>query len=209
MILISFLLAVLASPWKAVASIGRAVFQKKIDAPSFGGMFPHVIGKRANGSPIWSIAGGMIHQALCESIHVAMVTLPLLRTDGAVKSKTTDTTFYEFFEFYVPVGATDGTVDVKLQECTAADGTGSVTDVTGALITQIAATDDNRMAVISVAKSLLTKRYLLALVTVASSSTGANYSVIVAAYGKAGQLPETQQAAGANSYLTVDPVKVS
>lgn len=55
-----------------------------------------------------------------------------------------------FFRFMgvVQVGAITGTVDAKFQQATTSTGTGAK-DVTGKSITQVAATGDNRQAVIN------------------------------------------------------------
>lgn len=52
----------------------------------------------------------------------------------------------------VIVGATDTTVDVKIRQATDSSGTG-VKDVTGAAVTQITATDDDKFVTIEVAPS--------------------------------------------------------
>jgi hypothetical protein len=113
---------------------------------------------------------------------------------------------WEYVDFFILVGDTDVTVDAKATESENADGS-SDTDITDAAITQIGATSDNRMVVISVKKSTTTKRYVGIQVTV-GNSTGANVAILAAQYNHTGRLPVTQTAAGANSYLTAQVVKV-
>lgn len=79
---------------------------------------------------------------------------------------------------FVAIGVTDTTVDAKLQKATSSGGAG-VTDVSGAAITQLSATDDNKQASISIDPSeLATGSYthVRLLVTVGNGSTGAYVS---------------------------------
>jgi len=78
--------------------------------------------------------------------------------------------------FVLELGATDTTVDAKLVQATDASGTGAK-DITGAAITQLAATDDNKQAMIEVQTNRLDinngYRYVAAQVTVGAGTTGA------------------------------------
>jgi len=148
-----------------------------------------------------------VHQALVDSVKASMVLLPLLRDNVAAASKFVDMRDFEYVDFLVQVGAVDIVVDAKAQESVNADGS-SASDITGSNVTQIAATDDNRMVVISVRKATTTKRYVGVLVTVGDGATGANVSVAALRYGKAGELPVTQETAGADAYATAQVVRV-
>lgn len=52
-------------------------------------------------------------------------------------------------EFFLSLGATDQTTDMKLVQATSAAGAG-VKDITGAVITQLSATNDNKQASIEI-----------------------------------------------------------
>lgn len=76
-------------------------------------------------------------------------------------------------EFFLAIGATDGVVDMKLQEAQDASGTGAK-DITGAVITQLSATDDNQQAAIEINGAKLSDgfRFVRAVVTIAGNTTG-------------------------------------
>jgi len=148
-----------------------------------------------------------MHQALVDTIKCSMVLLPLLRDDTAVASKFVDTRGYKFVEFHILVGATDITFDAKLQESVNADGS-SPSDVTGGAITQISATGDNVMCVISALVTTLTKRYAGVLVDPGDGTLGTNVAVESFRWGKSGNLPEELEAAGSNSYATAEVIRV-
>lgn len=84
--------------------------------------------------------------------------------------------------FYLIVGATDTTVDAKVQQATASDGTGAK-DVTGADITQLsaAAGDDKRVSVEVEPARLDIKNgfvYARLLITVGNGTLGANVAAV-------------------------------
>lgn len=148
------------------------------------------------------------HQSITDSVLTEMVLLPLLRDTLATQSKFIDSRDYDFVDFMLLHGASDDeTVDMKVQESVNADGS-AASDVTDAAITQIAAAGDNVLCVISVRKETLTKRYVGVLVTQGAGTNGSNDAVLAQAYRKAGNLPVTQAAAGANHYGTTQVVKV-
>ena len=97
--------------------------------------------------------------------------------------------------YYLRVGATDITVDAKVQQATASDGTGAK-DVTGAHITQLAATDDNKSVSIELEPARLDLKggfvYARLLVTVGNGSTGANVTAVV--FHRTRHNPPTQPA---------------
>lgn len=148
-----------------------------------------------------------MHQALVDSVKASMVLPPGLRDDTAAASKFVDMREYDYVEFLILVGATDTTFDAKVQESDSADGSNEA-DVEDADITQVGADGDNRMVVVSVHKSALSKRYVGVLATSGDGTAGVNNAVIALRYGKSGRLPETQETAGDNSYATAEVVRV-
>jgi hypothetical protein len=137
-----------------------------------------------------------------------MVLLPAVVEDTTAESKYVDTSEYEFVEFHIMLGAiaATSTVNAKARESVNANGS-SASDVANAAITEVDDDGDNRMVVISVAKAVLTKRYVGVLVTVAVST--AAVAIEAFRWRKSGQLPETQEAEGANAYGTEEVVRVS
>lgn len=189
--LISVLLAILATPWRRVRALGPVLFSRALRT-----LPVHAVAHAAGS-----------HQALIDSVKGAMVLLPLGRAAGTVASKFVDTNAYAFVEFWILLGATDGVVDAKLQESVNADGS-TPSDVTGGAITQIAANGDERMVVISAKAETLTKRYAGISITVGAGAVLDDYAVVAFRWGKDGLLPEELEAAGANSYLTAQVVRV-
>jgi len=79
--------------------------------------------------------------------------------------------------FIVKLGATDITVDVKLQQASDSSGTGAA-DISGYSVTQLAATDDNKQVIIEIDAAAViaasaTKPYVACVVTVGDGSNGA------------------------------------
>ena len=70
----------------------------------------------------------------------------------------------------VAYGASDGTFDVKVVQATDSSGTGSK-NITGAAITQLSATDDNKQAEIEVDVDALDEGFTHVAVTVTASGT--------------------------------------
>lgn len=104
--------------------------------------------------------------------------------------------------FVLSVGATDTTVDFKIRSATASDGTGAA-DITGKAVTQLSATDDNKIVTIEIrAEELLAltgqPSYIYGLVTVGNGSTGAAVSCL-ALTDNARFKPQTSIAAVAQS----------
>jgi hypothetical protein len=149
-----------------------------------------------------------MHQALVDSVKASMVLLPAVVDGTTALSKFVDTIEHDFIEFHIMLGdiAATSTVNAKAQESVNANG-GTASDITGAAITQVGGTGDNRMVVISVPKAVLTKRYVGVLVTVGVST--AAVAIEAFRWRKSGQLPESQEAAGANAYGTEEVVRVS
>jgi len=78
------------------------------------------------------------------------------------------------------VGATDITLDAKLQEATSAAGAGAA-DLTGKAITQFAATDDNKQALIGVRADEISSGFthVALVVTVGDGVAGAYVSAVL------------------------------
>lgn len=149
-----------------------------------------------------------MHQALVDSVKAAMVLIPQVKNGGAASSKFVDMQGWDSVDFLVAIGATDTTVDAKLQVSDNADGS-SPTDIAGAAITQVSGTGDNRMAVISVKRDSIAGRYVGCVVTAGSGTSGAAIAVTAVRYApNATTLPVTQEAATANSYATAEVVRV-
>ena len=82
---------------------------------------------------------------------------------------------FEEFEILVMVGATDITVNAKVQGATS-DAGANAADLTGKAITELSATDDNKQARIRVSAAELraqSKTHLALIITVGDGSTGA------------------------------------
>jgi hypothetical protein len=96
----------------------------------------------------------------------------------------------------VAVGATDITLDVKLQQATDSSGTG-VKDIIGAAVTQIAATDDNKYVAIDVEPAMLDIAndfdHARLLITVGDGTAGAYVAGFVILRHR--HMPVTQPAA--------------
>lgn len=85
--------------------------------------------------------------------------------------------------FTIGIGATDTTVDAKLQEADDASGTNAA-DITGKAITQLSGTDDNKQAILEVRGDELSKKFVALVVTAGDGATGAQ----VYAIGQLGRL---------------------
>lgn len=95
---------------------------------------------------------------------------------------------------FVAIGATDTTVDAKLQKATSSGGAGA-TDISGAAITQLGATDDNKQASIGCETSEFSSgayTHVRLLVTVGNGSTGAYVSGFIMLPDR--HMPPTQPA---------------
>lgn len=194
--LISFLLAILASPFKAVARIGRAVFAKSLR------------GVDVLGVPS-AVFAHFTRQSITDTDKFSMVLLPQNgnnNTSYALVTKFVDMQGFDFVDFGIMLGAIDVSIDAKAQESVNADGS-SASDISGGAITQVGATSDNRLVFVSVRKTTMTKRYCGIAINVPSGTTN-NVSVFAVRYSARGNLPVAQEAAGSNSYITAEVIKV-
>jgi len=89
-----------------------------------------------------------------EQIYEQLVAGPAVVSTSTVPASYIDVSGFERFQFKINMGATDGTLDAQVKQATAAAGTGSK-NITGAAITQLSATDDNKQAIIEVQTSKL------------------------------------------------------
>lgn len=142
--------------------------------------------------------GRTSHSPLLGGVLLDMI-VPLLRdnTTGEVIIDRQNATYgaFEHFDFVVLTGTNDITCDFKVQEDAASDGA-TATDVTGSAITQLGASDDNKMVVVSVPQTAFTKRYVKGLITCGDGVAGVDCAVLVIGYPRGG-LPDTLTAVGA------------
>ena len=82
----------------------------------------------------------------------------------------------EYVEFLLAIGDTDIVVDLKAQEGDESDGSDAA-DITGAWITQVTATDDDKGAILAVHKTDITKRYVRVVLVVGNGTLGADTCV--------------------------------
>ncbi len=109
--------------------------------------------------------------ALTENGKVVAVAQPQLKNNGAAVVAECDCSGWNHATFILNLGATDTTVDAKLQE---SDVSGSgFGDITGAAITQLSGTDDDKAVAIEVDLTGPRKKYLKPVITVGNGSTGA------------------------------------
>jgi hypothetical protein len=120
---------------------------------------------------------------LTENFSIAATVDPQLLNNNSVTSDWVDMSLYRKVSFILNVGATDITVDAKLQEATDSSGT-SAQDITGFAITQLTATDDNEQVVIEIDATELSEDYthVALVVTIGNGSTGAQISAIGLGY---------------------------
>lgn len=111
-----------------------------------------------------------------EQVYVQQVSPPAVTTTATVPASYIDVTNFERFVFLISAGAlgTSATVDAQVVQATAAAGTGSK-NITGAAITQLTDTDDNKWVAVEVQSDQLDIandfRYVAITVTVANTAT--------------------------------------
>lgn len=133
------------------------------------------------------------HQSLFESADVIQALTPRTPVNNTtVTSAEVDMQGYEAVDFLLNLGTIDTTVDMTIYSSTTSGGTlVALTDVDGttASLTQIPGTGDNTGYVLSIYRP--TNRYLKAVVTVGSGTTGAYLSLEAIRYRAAGLVPVT------------------
>lgn len=130
---------------------------------------------------------------LFNNCKVGIVAAPQLKDNGAAVVAEIDTKGYTHATFLLIAGAIDTTLDAKVQECDASGGT--FADITSASITQLSATDDNKMAAIELELGGPRKRFLKPVITAGDGSTGCYLAAIVI-LSKAETAPTTATLAG-------------
>lgn len=98
-------------------------------------------------------------------------------TTAGTGNTSVDFTLFNKALFILQVGATDDTVNFKLQE-DSDDTFGSPSDISGKAITAVGTTDDNKVWVIALDTSERTERYVRALATVGAEGAAALVSAI-------------------------------
>lgn len=100
--------------------------------------------------------------------------VPQLVDDNSVETGYIDISKWTELVFSLNVGATDTTVDAKIVEAKTSGG-GSAQDLTGAAITQITGSGDNKVAIINVRNVDVSQDYthVKMTVTVGDGTTGA------------------------------------
>jgi hypothetical protein len=137
---------------------------------------------------------GQSHASFLELAAIEQILDPASRNNNTFLSAVIDMAGYEHVDIQVVMGATDCLTDVKLTESVNADGS-APTDVSGAALTQISATGDNKSYILSVAGTKLSKRYLV-VSSVVSNATGAIFGIVSYKYPHSGEGTPVTQAAG-------------
>lgn len=117
---------------------------------------------------------------LTEELAVVGMVAPQTVDNAAVNTDAVDLSKFNRAVFILSVGATDTTVDFKLQSDDNSNFS-SPTDIPGKAVTQFSATDDNKIALIEIAAEEIgaaKERYVRGRVTVGDGTTGAVISVI-------------------------------
>jgi len=114
-----------------------------------------------------------------ESVAVAGAIDPQLVDDAAVTSDWVSLQAFAQVMFVVNVGATDITVDIKVQSADDSSGTNN-TDIASLAATQIADDEDNGQIILSVDQSEVNAgdTHVAVVVTVGDGSTGAYVSAV-------------------------------
>jgi hypothetical protein len=116
-------------------------------------------------------------EQLSQNAKLISAAWPQLKNNGAADAEAVDCKGASRATFVFMVGATDTTVDAKLQEASASGG--SYADISSASITQLGATDDEAIVAIEVDRRVGSrKRYVKPVITVGNGSTGANVSML-------------------------------
>jgi hypothetical protein len=108
-----------------------------------------------------------------ENVEVDVLEIPATITTNTSSYLSMEE--YESAIFFMSIGATDDTVDMKVVQATDSSGTSSK-DITGAAITQLTGSDDNKYASIEIHESDLDIQnsftHVATTVTIAGTTTG-------------------------------------
>ena len=124
-------------------------------------------------------------QALTEQLALMGVVSPQLIDNNTADTAWIDMSKVRRVIFILALGATDIVVDFKLRSATAAAGTNAA-DITGKVITQFTATDDNKQAIIEIRADELGaigagRQWVSGRVTVGDGTLGGNVCVVALA----------------------------
>jgi hypothetical protein len=121
----------------------------------------------------------MMTAYITEENAIAAAIDPQALDNGSLTSDWVDMRLYNRVAFVVNVGATDTTVDAKLQSATASNGTGAA-DIDGKAVTQLSASDDNQQVVLEIAAEEMPADtgYCAVVVTAGDGTTGALVSAV-------------------------------
>ncbi len=110
-----------------------------------------------------------------EQVYKQVISNPATIATGTLPASYIDVSNFERFVINIAYGASDGVFDAQVVQATAAAGTGSK-NITGAAITQLSATDDNKQVTIEVQTDQLDIangfRYVAVTFTAAGTTTG-------------------------------------
>lgn len=124
------------------------------------------------------------HMALAERVRDYLAINPQdPGASGTTNGESLDTQLFEGYEAVLALGNTDRVVDFKLQD--SADNS-TFADITGAAITQLAATDDNKIAVISVWRP---RRYVRPVTITGAGGLVTLLAVVGRGFNPTGQTP--------------------
>lgn len=141
-------------------------------------------------------------KTLFQEVYRQQVANPAVITTGSLPATYIDAANFEAFAFVFALGATDGVVDFKVVQATAGAGTGSK-DVSGAVITQLSATDDNKQVAIEVDVNKLDLANGFRYVAVTSTIAGTTTAAIVFYGYNPKSAPVSQPAAFAQHVIVV------
>lgn len=130
------------------------------------------------------------HQSPLDIMLATQVVNPQTGNNTTVNGTAVDMAGWDGVYFVVMVGATDTTVDAKLQD--SADGT-TFADISGASLSQWSATDDNKAKAIDIWRP--SRRYVRPVVTIGAGTSGAVVAVLAVRYRGTGRRPPTQDLA--------------
>lgn len=130
-----------------------------------------------------------MHQSLADSVKITQNVVSQRLNNSSANGADLDMAGWDGVLFVLNLGATDATVDMVAQSSASGGGAGYA-NITGAAISQISATGDNRIVAIDVWRP--TNRFVRSRVTVGAGTTGADFGVLAIQYKATGRMPVTQ-----------------
>lgn len=142
--------------------------------------------------PIAGASGGF-HQSPFEELKYTQCINPADLGDGATNGSVIDMQGWDGIVFIAIAGAlgAGGTLDLKAQGDDAV-GFGSPTDITGAAITQVPDTGDNKSYMLDVWRP--TERFIRGVVTIGGAGVAVVVGLVAVQYRFSGKTPITQDA---------------